>query len=194
MTPSSPQQPGPWMWADIQQAARSDPDSTRVRQAVFRAEREFRKRPQGPEVWFFADGNVNFVGQLDGAVIGSSPTDALRFTSVDGMTARRLVSGQLHSVMLDGQELLNPRPIDQVERLLSLHRVANVEFNAVEPTTQTQNADGFSDLPKSEGDEVEAHADKSVGEALTQLADLKLANLVTAEEYAAKRAEILSRL
>lgn len=186
--------PEPVRWALIQDAARRDRNQG-ARSAVQRAEERFRRGYLGPTAWFFSDGAWNFVALIDGKLVGASRDHAAEFPAEDPITFKTTKSGSVRSVTIGPAMMLDPRPRSEVERLLDLAGANSAdEFRELLPFETA--FDSRLDIAPSRGS-AEAGVSGGVGsvrDALAQLEELKSAALITEQEYAAKRAEILGRL
>lgn len=194
----------PVRWSEIQDAARADRNQG-VRAAVLRVEERFRRGLRGPTAWFFSDGGWAFVALLDGRLVGATPDRAVELPAGAMVSVKTTTSGTFRSVTIGSAMMLYPRPESEVERFLALaeasgadtkgswHRLPALEG---EPVGYGVGPESPLVMPPSRGPaegEVSAGAG-SVRDALVQLEDLRSTGLVTEQEYAAKRTEILGRL
>ena len=162
-------------WSDLNDAARSDGDPNLIL-AVRRAEERFRTGLLGPRHWFFADGQWSFVGQIDNELIASNPREAAAIGADAGVTFDHDAAGGVVSITVRELTLTNPRPTRNVSDFIAA--TGAVLVSRVQPL---------------EASPPEA-ATASVREALIELDSLRASNLITEQEHAAKRAEILARL
>lgn len=190
------QQQTPVRWALIQDAARADRNQG-VRASVHRAEERFRDGYLGPTAWFFSDGAWNFVALIDNKLVAASPDHAAELPAEDPITFKTTTSGSVRSVTIGPVMMLDPRPKSEVERLLAL---AVADVSDAGETRETLPSEAAFDSPmaippRRGSEEVEVPAGVgTVRDALVQLEELRSTALITEQEYAAKRTEILGRL
>lgn len=173
LRPGSPARgDGPPRWSDVNEAAQSDEDPDTII-AVRRAEERFRTGILGPHHWFFAEGSWSFVGQLDKELIASNPREAASVELAAGVTFEQNAAGDITSITLGGRTLTHPRPARNVSDFIAATEAVLV--SRAQP-------------PETSSSEI------SVREALIEVDGLRASNLITEQEHAAKRAEILARL
>lgn len=177
LTPGAPDR-----WKDVIAAVQKDSEATTLSSAVQHA-KSLTWTVRGPGVWFFADGDFTFVGIVDGRTVVSNQTRATELANTASITYQPTTAGGVHSVRIGNATLTNPRPANQAIQFLT-----RVCAQPTDPVTPPE-----SDVPQPPAAANQEPA-LSVRAALTELEALRSEGLVSEEDYATKRVEILSRL